>query len=93
MPANLAAEPDPVAAADALAEADPLVEPGTFAEADPVAGAVLAGVVAGGPALLPSEVLPQPAARPIRAASTAARAASAPMAFCFLFMVVSVRNI
>jgi hypothetical protein len=71
MPANPAEE------ADALAIAVP-------AAADPLAAAVLAGVVADGLPLLDDEALPQPAARPIRAASTAALT-TAPIAVSFLF--------
>jgi hypothetical protein len=51
--------------------------------------AVLAGVLTGGLALPADEELLQPAARPTRAASTAARAATAPTpvsVLCMLFL-------
>jgi hypothetical protein len=53
-----------------------------------VAAGVLTGVVAGGLPPLNDGELPQPAARPIRTAHTAARAAAAPVAVPVLFMVV-----
>src|SRR5271155_4296309 len=49
-----------------------------------LAGAVLAGVAAGGLALPADEELLQPAARPARAVSIAARAATAPIAVSIL---------
>ena len=81
MPTNPAAE------ADGPAEADPP------AEATVLAGAVLAGVVAGGLPPLDDEALLQPAARATSAANTAVRAAAAPMALFVLFTVVPLCNI
>jgi hypothetical protein len=70
---------NPAGVADALGEA-------ALGEAA-LRDAALAGVVAGGLALPADEELLQPAARPARAASTAARAATAPMAVSVLCIV------
>ena len=71
--------------ANAAAAADALVA--ALAEAMLVAAA-LAGAVAGGLALPVGEELLQPAARQTREVSTAARAATAPMAVSVLCIVL-----
>lgn len=53
-----------------------------------LAAVALAGVTAGALALLADEELLQPAARPTRAARTAVRAATAPMAISILVITV-----
>ena len=87
MPTNPAAEADALAVAgpagaDAPAEA---VLAGAELTGPVAAAALVAGPVADGLPLPGGELL-QPAAKPIRAANTAARTAAAPMVRNFLFM-------